>query len=255
MITGGTGQQGEHYRLGNDITHYMFGIEYYIPVGAIGEYCIELLVRYYVNDIELLCAARFDICPPRPCQNNTGCNLEAYQRKLNCLNNGALYSVDMAIKGASYPCVKVKDLLGNVILEGPYTNPLGSFNQDVTMVLYECNTPFTCGCTPTNCYKVQLIRGPKDCNRDDLRGGTPRSRIAKDEFSIVPNPVISGEFLIKTNLINSEINILNSSGKLIFSTLINKSEYLLNLEIQAGIYFVRYKNSDGDYSVVKLIKL
>lgn len=85
-----------------------------------------------------------------------------------------------------------------------------------------------------------MIYIPKpDCNNPNFgEGSTGRSKDKyRDEISIIPNPIQSNILNIKSNLVNTDFEIFNSSG-----TSILKGK-LINLETQilfnqtSGLYF------------------
>jgi len=66
-----------------------------------------------------------------------------------------------------------------------------------------------------------------------------------DEFSVFPNPSSMAKFQVKVNekLLGSELKITNSLGQLIFKSAVLNSTTTVDLDLQAGIYFVRICDS------------
>jgi len=252
MIPPNPNVQNESYFINGQ--QYFFGQINTIPVGVIGDLCSEVLVDYYIG-AQYICTATFDICPPRKCADNQGCFLEAYLKKLNCINNGSSYSIELNVKGANSPCFKAFDNIGNLINSGSFNNPLGNYSQDITLKLYTCGNAFGCNCT-TNCYKLLKIRRPMDCNRSDFGGGAS-TRLKKRtlvDLSILPNPVNADEFTIKSNLKTTSFEIINTAGITIYSSSFEGKENKVNLKLPSGVYILKYKNQFQENSVLKFIK-
>ncbi len=248
--------QGDFYRIG--ATDYQFNTSNVIIVGSIGYNCIYEEVKYYTvvnGNPRYECSAFFDICPPRKCLNNSNCYVEAYFKKLNCINNGSSYSLEIEAKGASSPCYSILDNNGDTIKTGTYTFPLGPFTSDINLVICTTGSPTSCDCTSSNCYKALKIRQPKDCNRNDFSGIIGNDNLNSSELSIIPNPVRSEEFIIRSILSRTSLEIFTTSGLKLYSNSFDDKEFKLNLSLESGIYYLKYKNSEGRFSVIKFLKL
>ncbi len=240
MIPPNPNVQNEYYKINGN--NYNFGVPNTIPVLANGDFCEEVNVEYWIG-AQKFCTAKFDICPPRKCADNEGCYLEAYLKKLNCINNGVSYSIELNVKGASSPCFKAFDNAGILINSGSFSNPLGNYSQDITLKLYTCGLSFGCNCT-TNCYKLLKIRRPMDCNRSDFGGGASSrtNEVVQGDLTILPNPVSADEFVIKSKLKITSFDIINVSGKIMYSGSFEGKEQKVNLKLPTGVYIVKYKN-------------
>ncbi len=117
--------------------------------------------------------------------------------------------------------------------------------------------PYTCNCSNTGCYKVFKVRKPEDCSgREEFGGNTSRSKLNNThEVEIHPNPVSSHEWIIRSNLSQTEFDIFDPSGNRILSGLFKGSEHYLNHSLPGGLYLLRYKNDKGEYATLRFVKL
>jgi hypothetical protein len=74
-------------------------------------------------------------------------------------------------------------------------------------------------------------------------------------LDIIPNPVISDEWLIRSGLEKTYFEIFSHSGNRIFLGTFTGREHLLNIALPNGLYLLRYKNSNGVSSSLKFIKM
>jgi hypothetical protein len=238
-----------------------FNTTYTITVGPVSQFCItrQIKIKNDCNGVFIDCELQVDICPPKPCTNKNyeDCDLEAYIKKLNCINDGNgiySYTVDLEVSGAGYPCYKIPG-----IAQGPYSNPLGPYNTDITLILYSCGFSATssCDCPTTNCYKVLKIRKPEDCGSREGFGSISSRAMNQtaSKVAVYPNPVSSDEFIIKSSISRTEFDIFNSSGLLLHSGVFKGLEHTLNIKLKSGLYLLRYKGNNGEYSIVKFVKL
>ncbi|MEP7195475.1 MAG: T9SS type A sorting domain-containing protein [Saprospiraceae bacterium] len=243
---------------------FTYNMPHIIPVGDITQGCVSVNVRYRNEITFQTCIVTFDICPPKPCGNMNNnyetCDLEVYLKKLNCINNGNgtySYSVELNVSGAGSPCYNTNPPCATGVQGCSFNNPLGPYNSDITLKVYSCGSSSSCTCPNTLCYKLLKIHKPEDCDtREGLEESTLRSKLIEiDEVQIQPNPFSSDEFLIRSKLKRTDYVIYNSSGQHIYSSSFENSETRLRINLSSGLYFLRYKNSYGDYSVIKIIKL
>ncbi len=146
-------------------------------------------------------------------------------------------------------------MFGNILQQGAYSNPVGPFSQDITLVLYACSAPFTCECPNYNCFKVTRIRKPNDCNREGFGGTAGRARDGEQHVSVMPNPLVQNELIFNSNMAYTQFEIFNISGTKIYSDRFEGREYKVNLTIPPGIYFIKYQKTNGYFSIIKLLKL
>ncbi|MBK9716900.1 MAG: T9SS type A sorting domain-containing protein [Saprospiraceae bacterium] len=265
MVPNQNPQAGSCWRFNGSNISRQFNQVYNIPVGPVGQLCINRTIKYFLDcTLGSVCEANFDICPPKPCNNNNyeDCSLEVYFNKLNCINNGGgnySYTIDLLVSGAGFPCFKALAPNNTIIDQGSFNNPLGPYSTDVTIIIYSCGgvMNFSCECPNTGCYKVFKIRKPEDCTTRESFGGTSsRTKInISNEVEIQPNPVLSDEFIVKSILPLTEYEIYNSSGVLLSSNVFKGLEHRFNLKLPSGIYLLRYKNLEGEFNVLKFVKL
>lgn len=259
---------GDCWRFEGSIINRQFNITYTISGGQVGnQECLNPIISYYLNcqDLFSTCSAQLDICPPKPCNNGNyeTCDLEAYFDGIHCINIGNgnySYTVEFNVSQAAYPCYR-SFTPGNLnLIEGTFNNPLGPFTEpERIFIIYSCGStiPYSCECPNTGCYKVFKIRKPEDClGREEFGGSTSRSKLkSSNEIEVLPNPVSSDEWIIRSTLNRTEFDIFNSSGKHILSGLFNSSEYSLDYSLPDGLYFLRYINTNGEYVSLKFVKL
>jgi len=257
---------GDCWKIGQ--VEYQFNYTYTISAGQVNnQNCENPIIGYYYkcSDLAPTCTAQFDICPPKPCNNGNyeSCDLEAYFDILHCIDNGNgnySYTIEFNVSDAPYPCYR-SFTPGNLnLVEGPFSNPLGPFTDaERYFVIYSCGNviPYTCTCPNTGCYKLFKIRRPEDCiTREDF-GGTIENSILKsvNELEIIPNPVISDEWLIRSSLDKTDFEIMSYSGIIVFAGTFLGPEHQLNISLPNGLYLLRYKDSNGSHSSLKFIKM
>jgi len=243
-------QQGE-YILINGGTAKNFNTTYTISAGNINQSCFPLAIEYINENTNENCIANFQVCPPKPCNNNEDCELEVYLSKIDCLTGGATYSVELKVSGASYPCYRSIGDTGG----GSFSNPLGPFTVDNTLVIYTCSTA-TCSCNPT-CFKVLKVYKPEDCDTRNFGGGSTSRTASKliDEVKIIPNPIHSDYFTIESTLDETVFVIFDASGKRLTSGQFLGKSHPLRCSLSPGIYFLSFKKSTGSHTYIKFIKL
>ena len=268
FIPGPVPPVGDCWSIDNGIFR-QFNTTYTINGGLVSnQECLSPTIKYYQNCStipQFNCDAKFDICPPKPCNNGNyeSCDLEAYFDGIHCIDNGNgnySYTVEFNVSDAPYPCYR-SFIPGNLnLVEGPFSNPLGPFNDaERYFVIYSCGDviPYTCECLNTGCYKIFKVRKPEDCiTREDFGGGIESSILnGNDELKILPNPVISDEWLIRSSLEKTNFEIIGPSGISIYAGNFIGPEHQLKISLPNGLYLLRYKNSNGSYSSLKFIKM
>ncbi len=249
----GTPPAGSTYRINNETMDRYFGITYTNNnLGSISQNCIDLIINYHYNG-PIVCNALLKVCPPKPCDNNENCEFEAYLDQLNCLSNGSSYTINFITNGGGYPCYKAIGNMTNV--SGAFSNPLGPFVEDMTIILYSCSVPFDCSCQNPDCYKVYFVDKPDDCPRDPEERGYSSNGNHSTEVWVLPNPVHSNELLIKSKLNSTHYEIYSTTGSLVKSEKFDGSEHKADFNYTQGIYYLRYKDSSGIYRIMKIIKL
>lgn len=73
-------------------------------------------------------------------------------------------------------------------------------------------------------------------------------------LSIYPNPVTQHQFFINnTQVEHLNISVFSIDGKEVYSCYSNDKSIEINKEFESGIYFVRFKNSEGESFTNKLV--
>jgi hypothetical protein len=268
FIPGSVPPNGDCWRIDNGQDR-QFNVPYTINGGQVSnQECLKARIQYYQNCSTIpkfVCDALIDICPPKPCNNGNyeSCDLEAYFDGIHCIDNGNgnySYTIDFNVSDAPYPCYRSFTPGYLNLVEGPCSNPLGPFYDSIRyFVIYSCGEviPYTCTCPNTGCYKTFKVRRPEDCITREEFGGTIQSSILNNnqELDIIPNPVISDEWLIRSGLEKTYFEIFSHSGNRIFLGTFTGREHLLNIALPNGLYLLRYKNSNGVSSSLKFIKM
>ena len=234
---------------------YSYGSTVYtINKGTIGHNCILMTL----SDLVLTgCTADFIVCPPKPCPTNESCELEVYVTDVYCDNEDTEFYVELNVTGgASYLCYKASKASDNsLVSQGSFSSILGPFTEDIWLEVKICTTAI-CTCSVPSCFKVIYVPFP-DCDNLEFRSSKILSSNKGDpnELLVIPNPINGKELLLRSSLKTTSFEFFNSSAKLIFQGNFIGTEYRLSLDIPAGLYFVRYKNNEGKYNYLKVIKL
>jgi len=228
--------------------------DHVIQVGTIGLECIKYTLSDGVN-----CISTFIVCPPKPCSND--CDLEAYLTDVYCENEDTDYYAELDVSGAgtSYYCYEsfaISDP-GNTVnsnyYQGSLSNTIGPFTEDVYVIVYLCPSS-TCTCD-RECFRIIYIPFPDCENLEYRRKKTNYNGInTATELVVIPNPIKENEFVLQSFMKNTNIEIYNSSSKLILQESFAGLEYRYRSDLPPGLYIVRYKNSGGSYSYLKVIK-
>jgi len=78
---------------------------------------------------------------------------------------------------------------------------------------------------------------------------------AKSELTLFPNPVRSGEFIIKSTLLRTQFSIIDAYGHIVMKDVFKGNEKRFSFSYPPGLYFLRYKVSDNNHKIIKIIKL
>lgn len=268
IIPGPVPPNGECWRIDNGVDR-QFNTTYTIDGNQMSNLeCLNPTIKYYQNCNTIpsfTCDAKLDICPPKPCNNGNyeSCDLEAYFDGIHCIDNGNgnySYTVEFNVSDAPYPCCRSFTPGYLNLAEGQFSNPLGPFTEpERYFVIYSCGEviPYTCTCPNSGCYKIFKVRKPEDCiTREDLGGAIESSFLnSSNELKIIPNPLISDEWLIRSSLEKTDFEIMNPSGISIFAGTFIGSEHQIKISLPKGLYLLRYKNSNSTNSSIKFIKM
>jgi hypothetical protein len=224
-------------------------------VGAIGLQC----ATYSIHDNVQNCEAKFVVCPPKPC--SADCDLEAYVTDVFCDEEDEVFYMNLNLSGAgsghycyeSFAMDSIGDSGDDDYYQGSLSNPLGPFREDVYMIAYLCNSS-ACTCDPT-CFQVIYIPKP-DCDNLEFHSKNIHNSSLKpiDELFVVPNPLNGNEIILRSLMKSTNFELYNSAAKLIHQGNFTGLEYRYTSEISSGLYFVRYKNSEGKYQYIKVVK-
>jgi hypothetical protein len=233
-------------------TSYSYNTIHTINVGVIQQGCIEYTLSTGT------CVTKFTVCPPKPCSFN--CNLEVYVEDVPCSKDeyGMItYYVDLEVKWppSKYGCFEATKVDGTPLDDGPMPSPqqVGPFTEDIYLTLYVCNSS---NCTNCPCYKTIYVPTP-DCNHSERIAITGTKEVEfhnRAEVYVQPNPTNSGEIMIYSSLPRTEYEILDVHGRKIISDAFIGAEHRQSLIGPPGIYFLKYRDLNGQGSVLKIIK-
>jgi hypothetical protein len=241
---------GNYYLEGNP---HSFNVIYTIDELDIEEGCLTYTLFDGID-----CISTFIICPPKPC--STTCNLEVYVEDVPCIkdeNGDVTYYVDLEVKWppSKHACYKATDINGSPLDDGPLPSPqqIEPFTEDIYLTLLVCNSS---SCTNCPCYKTIYVPTP-DCNQEEqmpFTGTNETQFIHHAAVFVQPNPTNSGEIMIYSSLPRTEYEILDVHGKRIVMGSFMGTEHRQSLLFPPGMYFLKYRDMNGNVSVLKIIK-
>jgi PKD repeat protein len=83
---------------------------------------------------------------------------------------------------------------------------------------------------------------------DDCVGINP-AKINQPDIVVYPNPS-NGKFIVESNTIINNIEVVNLVGKVVYTSANNKNSMLLNVNLEKGIYFLKVRLTTGNNGVV-----
>ncbi len=200
------------------------------------------------------CKPKLKICPPKPCSYD--CNLEAYVVDVVCINDQD-FLIKMDISG-----IGNKQLCSDPGYIYSYPYYFYYLNDETNIYLKLCDYGENCNTCQSNCYKTIYVPKP-DCYYDPWKTVNPlkqfnrfkTNEVSYDEIIIYPNPILNNEIIIQSKLDKTEFSIYNIDGKIIKEGVFTGNEYRFHFDNISGLYFIKYINSQGKPTFVKLIKL
>lgn len=155
---------------------------------------------------------------------------------------------------------------------GPYATPQFSNEASPTVVFNQANYSFIYltvtnnGCMSSSNMLIAVSDDPTYCGSSNLgTGGTNANGIstssfkANDQFTVYPNPVTDKLSVEWTSNIHStvQVEILSMDGKTVLTDKIGENTHSFQTDVNhlnAGIYMLRLRHSDGEQEVFKLVK-
>jgi len=238
------------------------GISYdYNEIYTIADLTIEVGCLKYTLEGEMGCESEFIICPPKPCSFN--CNLEVYVEDVPCTkdeNGDITYYVNLEVQWppSRYACYEARSVANGALLDDgplPLNQQIGPFEEDIYLTIKVCIS--SCSSTAScPCYKTIYVPTP-DCNlggsRQFLETIEPEFH-AKPAVYVQPNPIHSDEIIIYSSLPKTEYEILDVQGKRIVTNSFIGQQQSQALHVPPGMYFLKYRDMNGESSVLKIMK-
>ncbi len=218
---------------------------YTITAGIISQECLT----FELIDRATFCSAVFTICPPKPCSNNINCDINLFVKDLVC--NNLEFSANVVASGGGNKCYKVFDKATNTLIEmgvWPIGGAIGPYTADIYLVVYPCSL----GNINPSCFKVIYIPKP-ECLTPEF-GAKTRHQETKD-LEIITYQINENSLSIYSKLDCTKYEIFNSSGNLISSAQFKGKEHKVLFDPPPGLYFLRYKNNNNKFNIIKFIKL
>ncbi len=252
-------QNGYFYIDNNSNVHINFNTVYPSSGQLISDGCKEFKLTWVSTNSQ--CNVTIIVCPPKPCSNNTECNLEAYINDIRCNQEDNQFNFNLIVSPTSggYTCYQSISRTDGANVNnsnnryGNISN-LGTFTEDIYIKVFKCSTSI-CTCANDQCFKFIYVPKP-DCSNLNFRiQNEDKIGLENTKIWIIPNPVKSDEFIIQSNFNLSSIEIVDINSKIIYQSILEGKEFRITLNLPKGVYFVRFHNKEGIYRYVKFIKL
>lgn len=245
------------YSLSGDITD----VGNYSVTETFGPYTIsQNCLTFTLTDGEDICVevGEMTVCPPKPC--NVSCKIEVKVEEVICdeEEKGDFFvKLDITSGTSGYICYKiVSGGTPTTFTPFPGSGLIGPFSSDIILVIALCPT-HVCGCTTPSCYKVLYIAQP-DC---ESREEEPRKKIVEldqknvqNELLVTPNPFNTNELILKSKLKWTIFELYNIEGKILLKDNFIGEDYKISINLNSGIYFIKYIDDEGNLKITNAIK-
>lgn len=239
---------------------YNYGTTYQISGGTIGHTCISITL----SDLAISCEAELIICPPKPCSDEDGCEMEVNIVNVYCDEEDTEFYIELKVinvGGLGYLCYKTTDIDGPGTAnpnnqEGRLQNQiLGPFTDDIWLEIKKCEA-VACTCSTPECFKILYVPFP-DCENLSFRNLNIKSTDSINEIilKVFPNPFKSNEIWIYSNLSQTNYSLFDLTGVSIKSGRFEGMEHMLKLNVSKGIYFMHLYDDKQLSKIVKLIRI
>ena len=241
------GDPNQTYDLTSLATGLHFNTKYTIGPFDVIEKCKNFQIQYGNS-----CSNKFRVCPPKPC--SVPCDVEARMTEVACdeLGTGQYYvklDANTTLGNLCYKAWQLKPfraliLLGNL----PADKTIGPLpkSKEVELSIYPCNFP--------SCFKMIYVPYPDTCLHPEPYTGINTVLERKEKLVIIPNPILSEEVFLHSTLSRTYFEIYNLQGKLLYMDSFEGAVYRVQYPFREGVYFLRYRNDEGEYATIKLIK-
>jgi hypothetical protein len=135
--------------------------------------------------------------------------------------------------------------LGMVI---PLPGIIGTFSEGTNIKVYVCGNE--------DGYKwIHIPKLPCDDNEIAVGQGGPAIFEFNNGLKVIPNPIRYNMLLIHSDLFELPYEIFNANGQFILSGKIKDGESNIQFDYPNGLYYIRYKDTEGKDRYYKFIKL
>jgi len=225
--------------------------------------CITFNITYTLNGT--LCSSTIIVCPPKPCDNENGCDLDVDIVEIICSKSTPgefSFDVNATTSTGLFLCYQTVDTddpfnLSNSNNTLGNTPPAGPFDDDIELIVYLCSTAVCSDCLPPRCYKVIYIPKP-DCDQWESDKTEIRQVLNMDienEITVFPNPLDGDEILIRSPLESTAYEIFNASGILITKGQFTEEVFKAPLIGTSGLYIVRVNMQNDQFKYIKVVKI
>ncbi len=243
----------------------MFGTALSISGLPMSPNCITFTISYIDPNSGFPCPSTIIVCPPKPCDNENGCDLDIDIVEIICSKSTPgefSFDVNATTSTGLFLCYQTEDTddpfnLSNSNNTLGNTPPAGPFDDDIELIVYLCSTAVCFDCLPPRCFKVIYIPKP-DCAQWESDKTEIRQVINTDienEITIYPNPLDGDEIFIRSSLESIAYEIFNAAGELVTKGQVSESVFNVPLIGNPGLYIVRINMPNGKFKYIKVIKI
>ena len=237
-------------------TFFNYGTTYEINAGDIDISCITYIL---IDNDDEDCRVTFTVCPPKPCDDGTNCDLDISVKEVQCTESG--YNVVLNMGSATNPnlCYDIFPLSG-AVYNG--VGVFGLFEENVTIIIYSCPVKKCEDCKrDKDCFKVIKVYKP-DCSGQPKGKGevfivTSELQQMKNssDVSIIPNPGQS-EVIIISVMRETKLEVFDINGRIIDRIEFEGKAYQWEIStLPVGTYIVRYMDEIGEVHTIKFVKI
>lgn len=224
--------------------------------------CITFTVSY-LDPLDMSdCESKIVVCPPKPCDNVNGCDLDVDIVEIICSKTTPdefSFVVNATTSTGLFLCYETVDKTNPSSSNNTSpsnTPPVGPFDDDIELIVYLCSSSVCTSCEP-RCYKVIYIPNLEcdDWGSKLNENEQVLNRSYESSVTVNPNPLDGDEVLIRSTLKNTEYEIFNAAGVLITKGQFSDSVLNVPLIGNPGLYLIRVNMQNGKFKYIKVVKI